>query len=83
MRTVFEVLHAVHPLAPALFLLVMANGLLAPALLAAVAKVPYDIGKVRALAKAGNAAAKYSYYSWLLFAACAVAVVVAILVATL
>ena len=83
MRTVFEVLYALHPLAPAIFLIVMANGLLAPAILTAVARVPYDLSKVRALARAGNSAARYAYYSWLLFAACAVATVLAILVATL
>jgi len=83
MGTVFEVLYALHPFAPALFIGIMANGLLAPALLAAVAKVPYDIGKVRALARAGNFAARYSYYSWLLFAATAVATVLAILLAKL
>ena len=83
MRTVLEVLYALHPLAPVIFVVVMANGLLAPALLAAAAKVPYDISKVRALAKQGNFAAKYSYYSWLLFAVFAAAVVAAMLVARL
>ena len=83
MRTVFEALYTLHPAAPVLFIVVMANGLFAPALLTAVAKVPYDISKVRALAKQGNFAAKYSYYSWLLFAVCAAALVAVTLAAAL
>jgi hypothetical protein len=83
MRAIFEALFGLHPVAPVVFLLIMANGLLAPAVLMAVAKLPYDIGKVRAMPKAGNRAAKYAYYSWLSFAAAALAAIAVLIAARL
>ena len=83
MGAFFVILYALHPMAPVVVLLVMANGVLAPALLHSLAGVPLDIRAVRQLAKSGNQAAVYAYYSWLTFAAAGVALVVVVVAAKL
>ena len=68
MKAVFIALYAVHPVAPLLFLLILGNGMLAPALYHAMAKVPFSIEAIQERAKGGSLSARYAYYSWLLLA---------------
>jgi hypothetical protein len=74
MGAVFNVLYAVHPLAPVLFLALMLNGLLAPAIYAWRRHIPLDIGQIRTRASTGESFAKYAYLSWLVFLVPAVSV---------
>jgi len=79
--TIFAILYSIHPVAPILFLVVMANGMLTPALLHAFAGVPIDPREARKRAKAGSSAAAYAYYSWLVFAVVGASLVVVVVVA--
>jgi hypothetical protein len=79
MEVVLKVLHAVSPLAPIVFLFVMANGMLAPVIYMLRHKLPYNICIVRAHAREGRPNARYVYYSWLAFAVVAGAIVLVLL----
>jgi hypothetical protein len=79
MEAVFNLLYAASSITPVAFLVVMANGLLAPAIYTIRRKLPYSIGIVRAHAKEGKPNARYAYYSWLVFAGISGAVVLVLL----
>ncbi len=76
MQTLFAALHKLHPLLPALWLLVFAHGLLVPGIFCMVKKMPYDIGLIWKQARSGSAGARYAIASW---ASLAVAGIVALL----
>jgi hypothetical protein len=67
MGTIFAVLYAIHPLMPIVFLALMFNGLVVPAICVWRKRLPMDIGAIRAKAKRGDSLAKYAYLSWLAF----------------
>jgi hypothetical protein len=68
MTHIFQVLYQVHPLLPLVYLVVLGNGLLGPAIYCAVRGVPYDIAQIWSLAKRGQAGARYVFVSWAVFA---------------
>ena len=82
MNSLATALFSVHPLVALAFLVLMANGLLAPALYSWRRQAPYDIGLIRKRARTGERFARYAYFSWLLFVlAGALTVVVMVLAA--
>jgi len=68
MKFIFNPLYDLHPALPIIWCLLLANGLLAPAIYSAIAKIPYDIGRIWQLARDGSAGAKYAVLSWAVFA---------------
>jgi len=64
MKYIFNPLYDLHPLLPIFWLLLLGNGLLAPAIFSTLAKIPYDIGKIWRLARDGSKGAKYAVWSW-------------------
>lgn len=69
MTIIFEVLYQVHPLLPLVYLVVLGNGLLGPAVYCAVRGIPYDVSKIWSLAKLGQIGATYAVISWAALAA--------------
>ncbi len=69
-------LYQVHPLLPLAYLMVLGNGVLAPAIYCAVRGIPYDIAKIWSLAQRGEIGARYTVISWAAFAAASVLVLV-------
>ncbi|WP_140426758.1 hypothetical protein [Acidovorax sp. Root267] len=76
MTFIFQMLYQVHPLFPLAYLIVLGNGVLAPAIYCAVRGIPYDITKIWSLAKRGQIGARYVVISWAAFAAASVLVLV-------
>lgn len=68
MKQAFDILNWFSTEAPFLLLFILANGLLAPALYAALNKLPFELAVVRKNIKVGDRWAMYAWYSWLLFA---------------
>jgi|GEM_PF-7114882 len=68
MTHIFQVLYQVHPLLPLVYLGVLGNGLLGPAIYCAVRGIPYDITQIWSLAKRGQTGARYVVISWAAFA---------------
>jgi hypothetical protein len=78
MQTIFVALYKLHPVLPALWLLVFAHGLLAPAIFCMVKKLPYDIGLIWKQAKDGNSGARYAIGSWLSLAIAGIGALLAV-----
>lgn len=76
MAFIFQTLYQVHPLLPLAYLIVLGNGVLAPAIYCAVRGVPYDITKIWSLAKRGQIGARYTLISWAAFGAASVLVLI-------
>jgi hypothetical protein len=69
MKLIFSSLYDLHPAMPVVWFLLLANGLLAPAIYCALAKLPYDISRVWHAAREGRNGAKYAICSWVVFIA--------------
>ena len=76
MTFIFQMLYQVHPLLPLAYLIVLGNGVLAPAIYCAARGIPYDITTIWSLAKRGQIGARYTVISWAAFAAASVLVLV-------
>jgi hypothetical protein len=74
MTQIFHGLYPVHPLFPFVYLLVLGNGLLGPAIYCAVYGIPYDLAQICARARRGHKGARYVVHSWATFAALTVLV---------
>jgi len=71
MQSIFDALYAVHPWVPAGFIVLMANGVLSPAIYCALKGRNPELAFLRQQAKAGRGWAKYAYVSLLAFVATA------------
>lgn len=67
-KQAFDILSWVGTEAPFVLLFILANGLLAPGLYAALNKLPFDLAVVRRQIRSGDRWAVYAWCSWLLFA---------------
>jgi len=76
MSAVFQTLYNLHPALPLLYLAIMGNGLIGPAIYCAVSRVPYDITRILELARNGARGARYALFSWGGFAITSVLVIV-------
>jgi len=72
MSTIFQTLYNLHPLLPMVYLVIMGNGLIGPAIYCAVCRVPYDITRILELAREGAHGARYALFSWGFFAVASV-----------
>lgn len=79
MKLAFEVLYAIHPWLPAIYLLLMANGLFAPAIYCALKRLPFSISQVLLHARGGSKAAKYVVVSYAIFLVSSILVLAAML----
>ncbi|CAN7493592.1 hypothetical protein LJR066_003209 [Acidovorax sp. LjRoot66] len=69
MQILFQFFYGIHPLLPIAYLLLLATGLLAPALYCAARKSPYSIALIWSRSKAGDRWAKAVVAVYALFAA--------------
>jgi hypothetical protein len=68
MATIFAALYEIHPVMPAFYLALLANGVAAPGLYCVVKGIPLDISRIWNLARQGNGGARYAVGSWVVFA---------------
>lgn len=68
MKQIFTVLYEIHPLLPAIYLLVMAVGLLTPGIYCWVRNLPMSFGLIWGNAKRGDVFARFSVATYLIFA---------------
>ena len=73
MKYIFGPLYDLHPALPIVWLLLLANGLLAPAIFCCLAHIPYDVTKIWQAARSGDKGAKYAFWSWAILVAATLA----------
>ena len=64
MFSIFETLHKLHPILPAVWFVVFVNGIGASTVYCVVQRMPVDIGRVWQLAKQKKLGAMYVVGSW-------------------
>lgn len=79
MKVVFDVLHAVHPLLPALYLVTFCAGVILPGVYCVVRKCPYSIGIIWKNAKNQDFFAKITIAVYGVFAFLSALVVLVLL----
>jgi hypothetical protein len=63
MRALYDLLNALHPALPTLFIVIFTNGFFAPPLYQLRRKRPFGFAVVRSEARSGDSFAKYIFYS--------------------
>ncbi|MFN3437291.1 MAG: hypothetical protein ACK41V_06345 [Acidovorax sp.] len=75
MGAIFQTLYNLNPLLPVMYVVIMANGLIAPTIYCAARRIPYDITRVWELVKKGDRGARYVFFSWVVFSIASVFVI--------
>lgn len=74
MEIIFDELFAIHPWMPAIYIIILSNGLLSPAIYCAKRKLPYSINIIYHDAHAGRPCAIYSICSYFALVICTIVI---------